>query len=234
VALGGGKFEPRAVTLGPQAEHDMFQVHNGLKEGERIVISGQFLLDSESQLRESILKMQGPGESVGASERQSREVTPTRNATNAPSTLTVKYICPMPEHVAIEYDHPGKCPICGMTLVPVSSAALAKIQPGGKVIDYTCPMPEHSDVHESKPGKCPKCGMTLIPIMEQPKPAPQPPALNSQPAKLYTCPMASDADVVSDKPGKCSKCQMDLVPTSTVAHGKIAEENWRKKHAAER
>ncbi len=47
---------------------------------------------------------------------------------------------------------------------------------------------------------------------------------------LYTCPMASHADVVSDQPGKCPKCDMDLVPTSTVKHGKIAEENWRKEH----
>jgi hypothetical protein len=42
--------------------------------------------------------------------------------------------------------------------------------------------------------------------------------------------MASDADVVSDKPGKCPKCEMALVPTSTVAHGKVAEEKWRKEH----
>jgi hypothetical protein len=48
---------------------------------------------------------------------------------------------------------------------------------------------------------------------------------------LYTCPMASHAEVVSDKPGQCPKCEMDLVPASTVAHGKMAEENWRKQHA---
>jgi ribosomal protein S27E len=140
----------------------------------------------------------------------------------------------MPEHVSIEYDHPGNCPLCGMTLVPVSAAALSKIQPGGKLLYYTCPMPEHSDVHESKPGKCPKCGMTLIPVMEQPKLAPSSnaPAAMAMPAKLYTCPMASDADVVSDKPGKCPKCEMDLVPTDTVAHGKTAETNWRKQRPA--
>src|SRR5512143_3472854 len=60
VALDGGKFEPRAVTLGPQAENDTYQVLSGLKEGERIVTSGQFLLDSESQLREAIQKMLEP------------------------------------------------------------------------------------------------------------------------------------------------------------------------------
>jgi rubrerythrin len=71
----------------------------------------------------------------------------------------------MPEHISIEYDHPGKCPICGMTLVPVTPAELKEIQPGGKILYYTCPMPEHSYIHEDKPGKCPVCGMTLIPVM---------------------------------------------------------------------
>ncbi len=170
VALDGGKFDPRTVTLGPQAENDEYQVLSGLSEGERIVTSGQFMLDSESQLREAIQKMIEPQK---ASEGEGAGVSSTLNATNAaPSTTAevVKYICPMPEHVSIEYDHPGKCPICGMTLVPVSQAMLKKLQPGGKVLYYTCPMPEHSDVRSDKPGQCPKCGMTLIPVMEAPPP----------------------------------------------------------------
>jgi Cu+-exporting ATPase len=139
----------------------------------------------------------------------------------------------MPEHVSIEYDHPGNCPLCGMTLVPVSQAMLRKLQPGGKLLYYTCPMPEHSDVRAEKPGKCPKCGMTLIPVMEAPPPPQAAVAPAKIPSALYTCPMASHADVVSDKPGKCPKCEMALVPTSTVAHGKTAEENWRKQHPAD-
>ena len=58
VALDSGRFEPRAVALGLEAEDDMYQVISGLSEGERIVTSGQFMLDSESQLREAIQKMQ--------------------------------------------------------------------------------------------------------------------------------------------------------------------------------
>ena len=149
---------------------------------------------------------------------------------SAATNATVKYICPMPEHVSIEYNQPGKCPLCAMTLVPVSQATLKKLQPGGKLLYYTCPMPEHNDVRAEKPGNCPKCAMTLIPVMEAP-PIPQPSATSAAiPSTLYTCPMAVHADVVSDKPGKCPKCEMDLVLTSTVAHGKIAEENWRKQH----
>jgi multidrug efflux pump subunit AcrA (membrane-fusion protein)/rubrerythrin len=172
VALEGGKFEPRTVTLGPRAENDTYQVLSGLSEGERIVTSGQFLLDSESQLREAIRKMSGPKgtETAGVSSHEGQVAMASQAPNSPPVAATqanvVKYICPMPEHVSIEYDHPGKCPLCGMTLVPVSNAALSRIQPGGELLYYTCPMPEHSDVHEPKPGKCPKCGMTLIPVMQ--------------------------------------------------------------------
>jgi len=167
VALEAGKFEPRTVALGPQAENDMYEVLSGLKENERIVTSGQFLLDSESQLREAVQKMLSPQKSE-SHETTNVETQAAQGSTAATADARVKYICPMPEHVSIEYDHPGKCPICGMALVPVSQLTLRKLQPGGKLLYYTCPMPEHSDVHASKPGNCPKCGMTLIPVMEAP------------------------------------------------------------------
>ena len=177
VALDEGKFEPRDVTLGPQAENDMYEVVSGLKDGERVVTSGQFMLDSESQLREAIQKMlqpKQPGRTVPGSAPETNAVpapAPSSEMTALSQTnkeAAIKYICPMPEHISIEYDHPGNCPICGMTLVPVTQAALAKLQPGGKLLHYTCPMPEHSDVRSEKPGKCPKCGMTLIPVMAPP------------------------------------------------------------------
>ena len=186
VALDGGKFEPRTVTLGPQAEHDLYQVLGGLKEGERIVTSGQFMLDSESQLREAIQKMIEPSKASAAA-----EATATRRVEAAPQPEKLVYICPMPEHVSIEYTHPGQCSICGMALVPVSESALRQLQPGGKLLYYTCPMPEHSDVHSDKPGKCPKCGMTMIPVMKSPSATSQPITNHQSPVTtLYTCPMA--------------------------------------------
>ena len=234
VALEGGRFEPRSVTLGERSEDNSYQVLGGLSEGERVVTSGQFMLDSESQLREAIQKMLEPNAPAKSPEHPAQGIASA--ATNQPAAAAeAVYICPMPEHVALEYDHPGKCPLCGMTLVPVSREMLSKIQPGGQVEYYTCPMPEHSDVRADKPGKCPRCGMTLIPMMVQPKPAVAQGTNGSGgtlPAKLYTCPMAEDADVVSDKPGVCPKCDMKLVEASTVTHRKIAEENWLKQHPA--
>ena len=57
VALPGGQFAPREVKLGARTDDYRYEVLSGLAEGERVVISGQFMLDSESQLREAIQKM---------------------------------------------------------------------------------------------------------------------------------------------------------------------------------
>ncbi len=57
VALGKGKFQPREVKLGLEGNDYEFQVLEGLEENEQIVISAQFMLDSESRLREAIQKM---------------------------------------------------------------------------------------------------------------------------------------------------------------------------------
>jgi Cu(I)/Ag(I) efflux system membrane fusion protein len=53
---GEGKFEPREVTLGVSTE-GLVQVLQGLEEGEQVVTSSQFLIDSESKLREATAKM---------------------------------------------------------------------------------------------------------------------------------------------------------------------------------
>ncbi|MDE3136630.1 MAG: efflux RND transporter periplasmic adaptor subunit [Acidobacteriota bacterium] len=50
---GGGYIEPREIVVGPQAGED-FIVLKGLKPGERIVTSANFLIDSESQLQAAL------------------------------------------------------------------------------------------------------------------------------------------------------------------------------------
>ncbi len=58
VAHEGGYFEPREVRLGQKVGR-LFIVLDGLKAGERIVTSGTFLIDSESQLRSALSTMSG-------------------------------------------------------------------------------------------------------------------------------------------------------------------------------
>ncbi|MGB5538753.1 MAG: efflux RND transporter periplasmic adaptor subunit [Gammaproteobacteria bacterium] len=56
VVRGPGKFEPRDVRLGVSAK-GLVQVLEGVSAGEAVVTSSQFLIDSESKLREATAKM---------------------------------------------------------------------------------------------------------------------------------------------------------------------------------
>jgi membrane fusion protein, copper/silver efflux system len=53
VAKEGGRFEPRLVTLGGRVR-DRVEILRGVAEGETIVTTGNFLIDSESRLRAAI------------------------------------------------------------------------------------------------------------------------------------------------------------------------------------
>lgn len=53
VALEGGYFEPRRITLGRRVG-DHFIVLDGLRPGERVVTSATFLIDCESQLKSAL------------------------------------------------------------------------------------------------------------------------------------------------------------------------------------
>lgn len=53
----GGMFEPRKVILGPVIDGNV-AVLTGLKAGETIVVSGNFLIDSESKLKNAMSGMQ--------------------------------------------------------------------------------------------------------------------------------------------------------------------------------
>jgi RND family efflux transporter MFP subunit len=61
VARGNGVFEPRSVTVGTRSG-DYAVILSGLRAGEAVVTRANFLIDSESNLRESVEGMAGmPG-----------------------------------------------------------------------------------------------------------------------------------------------------------------------------
>jgi multidrug efflux pump subunit AcrA (membrane-fusion protein) len=57
VAKGDGYFEPRHITSGAKLDGKVV-VLSGLKPGETVVSSGNFLIDSESRLKGDISSMQ--------------------------------------------------------------------------------------------------------------------------------------------------------------------------------
>jgi multidrug efflux pump subunit AcrA (membrane-fusion protein) len=52
---GEGRYEPREVKLGARVGKG-FEVLSGLAEGDRVVVSANFLLDSESSLRAALAR----------------------------------------------------------------------------------------------------------------------------------------------------------------------------------
>jgi membrane fusion protein, copper/silver efflux system len=133
VSLGDGYFEPRKVTLGGKVDNK-YVVTSGLKAGEQVVTSGNFLIDSESKLKSATDSMGGGHNHGGAAPAGgAKEAQPTQGATGAgheghqqanpqgapantaPRTVLFWYD---PMHPAYKSDKPGKAPDCGMDLVP--------------------------------------------------------------------------------------------------------------------
>ena len=95
-----GKYAPRQVVTGLSGDGHITEIISGLKAGETVVVSGQFLLDSESQLQEALQKLLAARLQIkGGGGAAAAEV----------------WTCPM--HPTIAEDKKGECPICGMDLV---------------------------------------------------------------------------------------------------------------------
>jgi Cu(I)/Ag(I) efflux system membrane fusion protein len=60
IVAEGGHFRPVQVRIGAEAQ-GRSEIREGLKEGELVVVSGQFLIDSEAGLRGALERLQEPG-----------------------------------------------------------------------------------------------------------------------------------------------------------------------------
>ncbi len=58
IALGEGRFEAREVVAGIESGNYV-EILKGVKAGENIVVSGQFLIDSEASMRASLTRLTG-------------------------------------------------------------------------------------------------------------------------------------------------------------------------------
>ncbi len=181
VALAEGKFDPREIRTGIETEDGFVEVLDGLEEGERIVVSGQFLLDAESRVREAIRKMLEMRKQKAAKQPSPAAKPPETQSAPAPNpkALTPRpglFACPMESHAETDEPvlstSPGRCPLCGMDLVPLESlewgreriakararTPSATAEPADK--HYVCPM--HPEQRAAQPGRCPRCGMRLV------------------------------------------------------------------------
>lgn len=96
-------FEPRSVEIG-QAFAGRVQITSGLKAGDRVVVEGNFLLDSESRMRAAILPAPSAGETHASVVRASEEFRKSAGQSQDP-------VCGMklkPEEVAFTESFQGK------------------------------------------------------------------------------------------------------------------------------
>lgn len=76
VDQGEGRFAPRKVVAGVESG-DGVEIITGLKENERVVTSGQFLIDSEASLKASLTRMTGnSSQDNGKSMQQQKRDSP--------------------------------------------------------------------------------------------------------------------------------------------------------------
>ncbi len=60
LAAGEGNFRAVDVEVGAESGGDT-EIRKGLKAGDRVVVSGQFLIDSEASLRTTLARLEGAG-----------------------------------------------------------------------------------------------------------------------------------------------------------------------------
>ena len=92
VAQGDGHFSPRTVRAGIRGDDDKIQILDGLREGQTVVTSGQFLMDVESRTQEAVAKLRGSN--AMASESAASPVSAPASQPATPSKVSLIY-CPM-------------------------------------------------------------------------------------------------------------------------------------------
>ncbi len=116
VALGEGRFEARKVRSGIESG-DWVEIVEGLKPGETVVTSGQFLIDSEASLKATVQRM-----------------TPMENK---PVEAQGRLISLMPEHRMVKLEHEAipalNWSAMSHDLIAAKGVDLSTLKPGDRV-----------------------------------------------------------------------------------------------------
>ncbi len=112
LSLGNGKFRSVNVALGALS-NGYYEVLRGVNEGDTIVTSSQFLIDSESNLRSGMAGMQNMDD-MPIARPESSTPQPVKETTRTVPVTTV----PEPKERTSEEKVPAEAidPVCGMTV----------------------------------------------------------------------------------------------------------------------
>lgn len=143
ISLGDGKFKPQQVQIGGYSD-GYYQVLSGLTEGNTIVTSAQFLIDSESNLKAAINQFQTAGSD--SSEMNMNKMNDQNKDTEKPVTKENQ------EMKMEEHDHTS-------SIVHEGAIDVEAIDKNKDRKLWECPMDWNVISDES--GRCPLCNMKL-------------------------------------------------------------------------
>jgi Cu(I)/Ag(I) efflux system membrane fusion protein len=115
VDTGEGRFEPREVKVGARGEQYV-EVLSGVKEGERVVMAGNFLIDSESNLKAALGGLE-KAKAAGVG-HQAEGTLDAIDAKSGMATISHRPVASL------------KWPAMTMEFVPANPALLAGLKPG--------------------------------------------------------------------------------------------------------
>jgi Cu(I)/Ag(I) efflux system membrane fusion protein len=126
LAAGSGGFRPVEVETGLESA-GRTEILQGLKAGQRVVVSGQFLIDSEASLRGVEARMNGAGPATGSS-----AAAPAVSVATATATATAPAAAPR---------HVGQATVkaIGKDAMTLSHGPIADLKWGPMTMDFKLP-----------------------------------------------------------------------------------------------
>ena len=101
VALGDGRFRPTQVEVGAEAG-GRSEIRKGLEAGDKVVLSGQFLIDSEASLSSTLARLEGDG--AGAPSARTDAAGQGAPGNVHKGTGTVRAVDPDSGYVELDHD----------------------------------------------------------------------------------------------------------------------------------
>ncbi|RZV98549.1 MAG: efflux RND transporter periplasmic adaptor subunit, partial [Rhodobacteraceae bacterium] len=152
LALGEGRYRAQPVDIGIESG-ERIEIRRGVARGDQIVTSGQFLIDSESNIDVALARM----------EQDTQEAPPG----TVEVTATVRSVAPVEGTVTLE--HPAipawQWPAMTMSFGVSDDVALETVS-AGDAVDIT--IARHSDSHFQITSMAPAADATLAPATSDP------------------------------------------------------------------
>jgi Cu(I)/Ag(I) efflux system membrane fusion protein len=158
VAREGGGFDVANVTVGTE-EEGKTAILSGLQEGQSIVLSGQFLIDSEASLGSTVSRLSAATAAAGAQDGAPEDSRPLHLTEGTIKEITPEAITiahgPVPslkwDAMTMSFKPPAKGLPSGLKVGDHVSFSFDEAEQGGFQIDSIVILDEQTPAAESKP-----------------------------------------------------------------------------------